>query len=220
MLTTSLHIALTLLPIAQSDTKPAFKAKMKIADAVQGFTDYNYNLHGSLEWKEKGKSLRPKDRSQKASHKHLGIGCSTFVAVVLTRIRHGKDWLKHYDVDLYQKNGAGIAKEFGLGTPITLSVKDITSPAKAKANMAEGQLYLFDIERKAGSKWVGKHVGFVRRTKSGKLVHAQYSGIKRKTDDKHGGYHSGSFLPWLGRTGHGGKHRSVSRIRLYPVPQA
>jgi len=196
-----------------------WQAKLSLSAASKGYTSYDYNLRGSFEWKVKGKSLQPKNRDEKKSYKHKGIGCSSFVAVVLTRMRYGEEWGSKYDTTLYQQNGEGIASAFSLGSAqVTVMAEDLIS--KSNIGLKEGETYLFDVQKKINNKWNGRHVGFVTVGSKGELTQSQYSGLKRSTNDKYGGHHTGDFKKWFKRTKYWTSHRANARVVFYRIPQA
>lgn len=141
--------------------------------------------------------------------KNGGLGCGSYASVVLQRMRHGKDWLKYYDVTLHYDYGGIMAKKFGLDEiaklqPFFLESKERTKILIDSAQVKAGALYYFNIRNGAAG-----HVGFLRFSATGEIQQYHYSGM-----DAYKGFAKGDFRKWFF-----GSQYKASEVQLWFVPE-
>jgi hypothetical protein len=106
-----------------------------------------------------------------------GLGSAGYVAVVLERMRHGADWLRHHGARLHELEGDTVARHFGLQGRRAVAAADLLDGSRTQALVRQGvlhvdQLYLFQ----AGSGPEG-HLGFLRVRAEGRLVQSHYTAL-------------------------------------------
>src|SRR5262249_38091571 len=136
-----------------------------------------------------------------------GLGCSAYTSVVLHRMRDGEDWLKHYDVKVYQWYGEKAAEHFGLAKAGRFQASDLVDPKKtheliSSGKLEAGSLYLFNARKNEQG-----HVGFVRVDAESQMEQWHYSSISK-------GLFGGAFRTWLKRS----LYRDAE-VELYRVPE-
>lgn len=186
-------LALLLLPFGPSDETALRQPRMSFEEAMKPFTGfaYDYGGHVGPDGKVRGN----------------GLGCSAFTSAVLHRMRDGEDWLRRYDMQVYQWYGEKAAVHFGLKKVDTFASPDLLSVAKTQELLKQGKLqagalYYFNARREKNG-----HVGFVRPGADGSLEQWHYSSISR-------GLYRGDYRQWLRSS----MYREAT-VELYFVPE-
>jgi len=169
------------------------KPKMGFEEAIKPFTDLKYNYSGYV-----GADGRVRND---------GLGCSGFTSVVLHRMRDGDNWLRHYELMVYQWYGDKAAEHFGLKKAWTFPSADLLDASKTRellkaGKLQAGALYCFNARKEKNG-----HVGFVRSGADGAIEQWHYSSIAR-------GLYRGDFRDWLRRS----LYRAAT-VELYLVPE-
>ena len=145
-----------------------------------------------------------------------GLGCSSFVNVVLDQLRFGTNYFHNTDriqtYQLYQKKGADMARAYNL-TPACggdeIQAAKLSSSVGTKElldsnHLKVGKLYLFDAENDNPKEG---HTGFIRIKSNGDIDQWHYS----STVD---GLATGDFHAWVRKN----RYRN-GRFTLFEVPE-
>lgn len=149
-------------------------------------------------------------------HVNNALGCSAYVSVLLHKMKHGANWETKFDDKLHQKDGIGIAKEFGLSACRDLAFADWIEEKDGKPSIKKEAVkklligkdstesgykvdvvYLFVVGKfvHKGHTLQGGHTGFLQFKADGSIDTWQYSG---KSD----GLCTGAFFDWYTWSGY------------------
>lgn len=166
---------------------------MSFDDAVKPFHRYAYDRNGYV------------DRAGQV--RNGGLGCSSYVSVVLHRMCYGDEWLDNYDLRVHQWYGHRIAEFFSLKRVGVFDSPDLLDKSKCIRLVRGGRLppglYLFDA--RSGENG---HVGFVRVQDTGELCQSHYSSLSQ-----YEGLARGDFRDWLSES----LYRNA-KVTMYAIP--
>ncbi len=173
---------------------PTWKPKMNFALAHKPFKKLDHSICGYVD--DSGRIL------------NRGLAPSSYVSVVLHRMRFGNAWLEKYNIKVHQWRGDQIAAYFGFRHARVLDAARILDARQTGAFVDQGLLrshglYLFHVMGEGRS-----HVGFVRVGPEGSLVQSHYSGLRL-----YGRHAGGDFRRWYRASPFRGKPVQLFYIR-------
>lgn len=170
----------------------AWKAKMSFEAASKPYEHEAYNKNGHI--------------GRKGDIRFGGLGCSGYASVVVQRMKHGRQWLTHYDHTLHQPYGDEFARKVGLRLSWTGKAALLSVTQQTRSLISAGKLepgwYFFNIR-----KGVNGHVGFIQIKSDGEVAQSHYSSLKPWN-----GRATGNFSRWLGKSMY-----QSSNVKLFAI---